>query len=533
MATMTEAEFAPSSSVYHRVLYCADIFLTILDILHHSGGHAACASLARVCRAFTDPALRLVWRELKSLQPLWQVVLPSYPRPGTSLAIGAHMDQILLLQFYKYPSVWARFQLYARYIRSLEATSVYHVEARLIRDVIANHGGKTFLPSLRTLQWTEDGRWPGLLFSLIPSCLESLLIYYPRVPRGGAAEEGVLEQSALAIVSNLLQCRALRNLSTADTPIPPEHVRTLLSSLSLEVLSMHIAQGLDTTELTNAPTLLELQCTGTCADIASLVRSIRTPSLASLTLWICDPTTTTLSDFRQLVRGAAAPHSSTSLRRLSLCRSNFPQRRHARAGVAHEPTVASVTDVLAPVFALHRLTDFTITFSPRAFTLTCGDDDVQALARGLPALQELSLECYTSGQAWGLPSLRALRVLAAHCPRLTQLCIEALDVGKAEEQASVDAGANDSDPNAGPTSHGDQEAIPTKELPRVHPLQRLRVGRVKGLIKDPEKFAKLLDELFPNLKSVEWPQREIGHIFASWGDASRKLQRERRGEDAS
>ncbi|KAI0668911.1 hypothetical protein C8Q78DRAFT_216301 [Trametes maxima] len=317
------------------------------------------------------------------------------------------------------------------------------------------------------------------------------------------------------------------------TTVTPESVRALLSAVPLSVLSVHLARGLDTTELTDAPTLLELQCSGTCADIASLVGSIRTPSLASFTSWICDPTTMTLSDFRQLVRGVTSPHSSASLRRLFLCRPNLAEGRHSWVVIGNEPAVASVTDVFAPVFALHGLTNFSVALNPRAFALTCGDDDVLALACGLPTLQGLSLECHFSYPytTWSPPSVRALQALAAHCPRLTELCIGALNGCEVEEQAGADAGAAD----------GDSEASPI--LPQRHPLRLLRIQRVEGLIQDPEQFAKLLDGLFPDLETFEWPRgiyldptTEHGHVFASWGDVWTKLQelqKDRRGEGAS
>lgn len=78
-------------NVTHCVLRNIDILQDILDFLEWDPrdgwsrqGHAALASLSRVCKALQDPALTVLWRTVEDLKPLLRMIpdeLTKHPTP--------------------------------------------------------------------------------------------------------------------------------------------------------------------------------------------------------------------------------------------------------------------------------------------------------------------------------------------------------------------------------------------------------------------------------------------------------------------
>ncbi|KAI0772951.1 hypothetical protein BD413DRAFT_37906 [Trametes elegans] len=76
-------ECPPESSI-RRALRCTDITLEIFELLLTTAPlpeRSACARCARTCRAFYEPAVRVLWRELPSLDPFWAIVPKAISHP--------------------------------------------------------------------------------------------------------------------------------------------------------------------------------------------------------------------------------------------------------------------------------------------------------------------------------------------------------------------------------------------------------------------------------------------------------------------
>ncbi|RPD76946.1 hypothetical protein L226DRAFT_355213 [Lentinus tigrinus ALCF2SS1-7] len=119
----------PSSSA-SRVLMNVDILLDMFDI--HSFQKGDLARCARVCRAFSGPALRALWHVLFSIRPVWHLLAPSdlpyvpeYPEDSEMIleeywkAREEYYPAILAAGMYRDTARRERYLTYISYVRVL------------------------------------------------------------------------------------------------------------------------------------------------------------------------------------------------------------------------------------------------------------------------------------------------------------------------------------------------------------------------------------------------------------------------------
>ncbi|TBU34390.1 hypothetical protein BD311DRAFT_279747 [Dichomitus squalens] len=145
------------------------------------------ARWVRVSRAFSTPALRLLWAAPPSLAPLWSLLAPKTTSSGRSADLS---EQILKSQLWNEPDRWERFLSYAPLVQKVHLRSK-SLELQLVRALVEHNGGSTILPSLRN---QPEGR-QAVVGSVSPSTGEARWASYARPPdhagrRHRAARDG-------------------------------------------------------------------------------------------------------------------------------------------------------------------------------------------------------------------------------------------------------------------------------------------------------------------------------------------------------
>ncbi|KAI1790887.1 hypothetical protein LXA43DRAFT_465009 [Ganoderma leucocontextum] len=147
--SMSGSPIDPPSS---RALMNYDILMTILDgSYYRDQGELTALDLknsALVCRGFSEPALRALWKTMSPPTPLWRLLAPK-GRPET----------IISEQLYKDPERWERFQWYARFVRELEVPDhgwSAMRDAQIFRCLLNHNGRNSFTPSLQVLSYPRS-----------------------------------------------------------------------------------------------------------------------------------------------------------------------------------------------------------------------------------------------------------------------------------------------------------------------------------------------------------------------------------------
>ncbi|KAI1785514.1 hypothetical protein LXA43DRAFT_868757, partial [Ganoderma leucocontextum] len=110
------------------------------------------ARCARVSRSLSNPALHLLWSNLRTPLPLWLLLEPD--------GVTSHMReqrtqwQIVDAQLWNDRNHWDRFLYYGQLVRELsfhmaQVDALNDLHAQLVRAVVEHNGGQTVLPSLR------------------------------------------------------------------------------------------------------------------------------------------------------------------------------------------------------------------------------------------------------------------------------------------------------------------------------------------------------------------------------------------------
>ncbi|OJA13364.1 hypothetical protein AZE42_04504 [Rhizopogon vesiculosus] len=145
-----------------------DIFTIIRDDeafiwMRPSRDYSTIAALARTCRAFKEPALDVLWKNMDRLKPLI-----SYLPEGVKVATNGEMS----LRRPPFAEEWMIFSQYAHRIHSL---TIYYAGLDEISDLVAEAlafaPSSVMLPNLRTLEWLDDrdSFFPLLRTLLVPT----------------------------------------------------------------------------------------------------------------------------------------------------------------------------------------------------------------------------------------------------------------------------------------------------------------------------------------------------------------------------
>ncbi|KAI9062618.1 hypothetical protein FKP32DRAFT_814087 [Trametes sanguinea] len=467
------------------------------------------AHSARVCKTFSEPALRILWRQLPDVFPLLRL-LPSLYRVQENVPTGRRQWPIVL-DIYHLPKDITedecdRLLQYATYVRRLFALGPTPFKRAEITEegwmsIIHALGDQPFLPNLGTLHWLVDRPAEEIprMTALLSSSVKVMKVYClmdleqeVRPPEIQEAWQPYLQQ--------LIETLPERAPKLVDLAF---HTEDLDTRLVLEPLSLTHSDSLRTLSLSNAP-----KCTRISFDLPGLLPLTRFTALQSLTLTlsladiVVDDRTPEirLDNLTQLRLPYHPGHScaldaiaSTSLRELeisglncfipfsfqSICASwvrSFPQLESISCWLASEDVeqVASrlpISTLFEPLLTLPRMRKVWIAFTSW-LPIVVTDQDFTTFAQAWPLIEQLHLtaaafhlSCYQTG----LPSLVAL---ATHCPRLSDLLMVQLVIRQ-----------------------DDVDNLPSETPNPLHALRAVKVNY--GM--QPAVYRLVRDRIFPNL----------------------------------
>ncbi|KAH9948974.1 hypothetical protein B0H21DRAFT_197184 [Amylocystis lapponica] len=398
------------------------------------------AQAVRVCKAFSDPALSVLWRHLPIPRPLYMLFmcLRNIQHDGDNATDGDIPQYDL-----------ARFQRYARRIRSIkycpasmEVNNINYVYPFVARGLNV----ECLMPCLTSLHWEQDSADDTSITTLLSPSLRSLHLDFYLVS-GGCERPIALEMLLQSIFQG---CPSLQDVSMTSLYAPPkpfafaalQRLRKVeLLDCSLLVI-WHVFQALST-----VPTLVHLvldiknnNCNGGSYYYRNGFHALRTltifgelPCIQPIVSAISSTTIDSLhiattqsarfvSEYADLLTIVASRWS------ISLCTLKLDLKLKG-IGPGSLPNVA-LLKFLHPALTLGALTRLEI--GTPYISLTIADEDMHTLASSYSCLEALRIQ---SGAdlprlqepqdirtfACGRPALSALLDLAHRMPALRDL----------------------------------------------------------------------------------------------------------------
>ncbi|RPD57059.1 hypothetical protein L227DRAFT_578249 [Lentinus tigrinus ALCF2SS1-6] len=136
--------------MFPAILRDADTTQKLLEaILETPGGRRSVSRLARTCKAFKEPALNVLWRDLDSITPLLglfpSTILRRARRPGLGLTKPPEKDD------------WARILAYGARVKSIGYVEMSGNISPSILPMLEEHRPATYiLPNLTSLTWKVE-----------------------------------------------------------------------------------------------------------------------------------------------------------------------------------------------------------------------------------------------------------------------------------------------------------------------------------------------------------------------------------------
>ncbi|KAI0080120.1 hypothetical protein K474DRAFT_1658389 [Panus rudis PR-1116 ss-1] len=442
------------------------------------------AAAARTCRAFHDPALALLWEHQTSLMPLLKT-LPSFQRDE---------QYIYTLSAPVHPKHWARFQSYARRIRTFVYTPNGCIHSSVFPGLAAMLDGQPLMPSLRRMLWVkafslgDDMKLfisPSLReveVSLIgrPSLvatdshdLEALLhsLVHIAVDLEHLTVEGSVTTKSTSYIAGFKRLRSL-NLNGAGSWVDLEAFYALAALPFLETLRINTAQlALEDGHHPSAfRSLRTLQISGTPSAIDSVLRIVsseRVRSISIRTSYSYKP-----NEWRTCF--------DTILTRFANKLTEF----HIKLIMGSLSMSADSDDFLFVVEPLLGISSLHVVDIHLEGHLRVSDADIHTMASSWRELRELRIWCHKSGDG---PSLQSLASCASLCPRLHQL------------ELPIDARNRANQSHLHPHRFTSSRAIADK------PSQTLRYLVLSGNvgIEEPAMVSRRIRTLFPALQRFE------------------------------
>jgi len=464
---------------FHNVLHNDDILRMIFENLSAVGDGRELAGLARVCRAFSEPALDMLWKVLPCVMPLFNLLRIETRGSALLFVDGAISDYD-----------WSRFRHYAHRVRKLMAICPSH-----------NH---EFDPSVPSELLRRSEKQPLLPYLLQLACPYPLLSAFTSgsliaLAIMAIAPYSTLDQllGAVALEAPQLQCLILNSRASASPESSElnsvehlKHLRMLrmydsVSALSVSALAtlpnlVDLSISLDTAMVDDLATTAQFPVLqrltirdGSISSVMHVLKAaITSPHFRSLTIGdTFRPLTLppgTWRQFWQRLGDVLVPERVRSLLRLNVkCKVDVGAEVH--------PNVATLMELIRPLLSLSQLEDVALILG--GLRVRFSVDDMRALASAWPRLLEFDL---VHDNLINRPSvsMRALLEFARHCPRLQTLKMSSLDVAalRAEELEGL------------PTlSHG------LKVLDLYSDWQGLSMA-------EKMQCARFLDRIFPNIQ---------------------------------
>ncbi|PIL26076.1 hypothetical protein GSI_11830 [Ganoderma sinense ZZ0214-1] len=479
---------------------------------------AACGRGALVCRTWAEPASKALWRSLRSLLPLYGILLP-VPQVVRKTYIGNFHGSHVPLSYIEYigeivktspfddPVVWSSFLRCASRIRQLVDWDP-RFDLRILRALCHHNGGDTVLPVLRTLSWADakGSRSDEALALFAPPSLQHLVYHInsetpaeficntltnlvPKAPFLSSLKIVVDARmtTRLPLLPFLWQFQRLRRLSFLGCQVvTPSCLTGFLSFPTLEHLECNI-EGFEACRNVrhsiDVPNLLELWITGTGASMRGLLRILRAPRIQDLLLNAREKRGEPARDaHRDLFREMLTAPFARSLQKFSYHSgpTNYGPPHHQ----VH-PNRTSFLDLIHPLLSLRQLRRVSIICHWGEVALK--DEEVLAAAeawRGVEELMLAPLERYqeTLADRSQRPTPRCLPHLHRLCPNLSFL---ALPIDMETPDASV------------PSDNVEGQNLPP------HRLKRFDILGHRSLMtpqEDLEALARYLKRAFPDLE---------------------------------
>ncbi|KIJ61285.1 hypothetical protein HYDPIDRAFT_137858 [Hydnomerulius pinastri MD-312] len=410
----------------------------LLDVICQFATRSTLAKLARTCRAFEEPALDALWKDLETLAPLSNCLPP---------ALWGELDGVTILRrplssdhwrlLRKYSSRICTVQkniFFGRYFRQLLAVASHSTPPAplfpKLKAVLLNRITDETIPLFRWMIGPSITKLE-LSLSIIKatpatlSFMSSLGMLCPNM-RSVLLEVDHLEKSqaevmAASMSQAICQWYHLQNASFSSLDaFAYEHLSQLKSLTTLKLfLSRDAPTQLGEAELcpTPFPSLTNLTIGAVSIEVMSAWLSCLHLAPTNLTCNIHDVpfTPTTLYELCSTIQKHCCPHSLRSID-LDDLRSRYGE------------TVVLLDDI-QPLLEFRHLRSVTL---HELCTIALDDHALEELATAWPQLEVLHLNRYAKLEpAASIPTFRGLFHLVRLCPNLRELSI-VIDLTKTE-----------------------------------------------------------------------------------------------------
>ncbi|THH01643.1 hypothetical protein EW145_g6874 [Phellinidium pouzarii] len=439
------------TSYAERVFYVPELLRSILSF---ADAHSQ-SRCARVCKKWSNIALDVLWRELRSPTPLISLLSPL--RPGREFQVTESYPATLEFERSIRVDDWRNLEPYARRVRHLRLALLTSLSTRVFTEMAQKRPTLAILPNLTRLtvycntslkhlehsllfmsesiteleltlpvqaSWAlEDG--PAEFFEEVIARVPRLRVFDMKVPNSSDWSVTKIESSLTAFLSTA------RELKTFISPLyfATSSVITALSQLpSLGTIQFELPeeQGRGSRHdvisfapklsAGSFPALFDLSLTATFEDTARFFNMDFAP-LHLTVLFVHSPQLETSEQLRNLL--VVLSQQCQQLTRLYL--DSIPFAVHGSLRDNNGVVLDKVTLLtLLPLRDFPNLTTFAISYhSP--FQLD--DSDVEAIVADWPTLEELDLCSDPYPLEPSRLTLRLLTILAKHCPKLRSLSL--------------------------------------------------------------------------------------------------------------
>ncbi|KAI0712859.1 hypothetical protein C8T65DRAFT_739268 [Cerioporus squamosus] len=393
------------------------------------------ARAARICKAFTDPALSILWHSLTNIVPLLNV-LPTFSEWRETLTGRVTSKH------------WQRFREYGSRIRELW----YHTsDDNLISKppAIVHHMQQergSVLPRLRMLSYEVSDAHRTSLLPLLSPGLESLELsctFEKQNPAPSDAEQGAVVDRLLRAVCTT--CPSLRELQLCylRSSLPLQGAATGLQALkTLQLTHSHQIDDLEAIRalaalpqleklhdlrlklphrrtaasipLSGFRSLKDLFIVGDADDVLQFLQYVLSAlDTVQIILW------SSVSAWLRASR-SISPLLLKSVRELII--QFVPSQTRASGEPIRDISEIELVELLRPLLLIRTVETFCLVL--RKVGLVSDDSLYETMAKSWPQLRNLWLDVDPS---LSTPTFRTLSAFASHCPLLNTLVLPHLD----------------------------------------------------------------------------------------------------------
>ncbi|KAI0800343.1 hypothetical protein C8Q74DRAFT_1235912 [Fomes fomentarius] len=425
-----------------RALACQEIVENVFEYL--SAYPATLSYLARTCKSFSEPALRVLWRELDSLDPLLyllpQCVLKADQTGRRYELIGEPNAE-----------EWALFEAYSRRVREVNMDCVSFYDKSIQGMLFKRYNG-SFLPHLKQLLHLDPSAFTtSHLEILLPSTLRKLGVRLGWFRSGESPLTIAVTVSQIASHAPLLTSLSidtfrqvaypsaslyplvtlsrLRDLDISGIPmngVTLSHLvllpdlRTVATSIKLEASD----KPLNTNDCSSNIETLQLH--GSPQDLASFLCTFPLLRLCTLSLKfssIAEQNQASEADTRTLIESIALIVSSAPKKLVEL-----------KLTCGHPYPTLPVSAVTQPTFALHALQSAVFDFRQH---IDFDDDELIRMLTAWPNLTSLRVLSFPHGTPNKPFTASVLQTIALSFPQLETLELSPVDFSGLPPQKGV------------------------------------------------------------------------------------------------